>query len=84
MTGYNDPAFGFSETDYFDEQPVGSTSYPGLTKREYFAALALQGLLAGEDPFPEHQRPADLQAAVAVMHADALIAALNGEGQADG
>jgi len=78
-TSPDSPAFGFSETDYFEEQPIGSTSYPGLTKREYFAVMAMQGQLAGEDFMPENQRPPDLQAALAVRHADALIAALNAE-----
>lgn len=46
----------------------------GLTKREYFAALALQGIVSDEhlcsiDPVANALR--------AVEHADALIAALN-------
>ena len=46
--------------------------YRGLTKREYFAALALQGLLAG-DPDVAYKGAAE----DAVSHADALIKALN-------
>lgn len=81
----DEAAFGFSETRY-DEQgkAFASLTRRGLTKREYFAAAAMQGLLAGEDPLPENQRPAELQAHLAVRHADALIAALNAEGQANG
>lgn len=39
-------AFPYLEETYFDEQKVGSQSYEGLTKREYFAAIALQGVLS--------------------------------------
>ena len=42
----------------------------GLTKREYFAAMAMQGLLANK--FSHYQL-----AEKAVIHADALIKALN-------
>lgn len=44
---------------------------PGLTKREYFAGLALQGFIAGR--YKHHQ--ADL-AEYAVECADAILAAL--------
>ena len=44
----------------------------GLTKREYFAALALQGLLAN----PNNGTP-ELQVPRAIKAADALIAALD-------
>lgn len=83
-TSPNSPAFGFSETDYFDDQPIGSTTYPGLTKREYFAALAMQGLLAADAPADavDLWKPR-LLGTLAVERADALIAALNGENQAD-
>ncbi len=57
------------------------TSTDGLTKREYFAALAMQGLLATESE-PGNAYPRDI-ADMAVRRADALIAALNGEGQND-
>lgn len=76
-TNPTDIAFGFSETEYFDERPIGSTVYPGLTKREYFAAVALQGLLSMDDWRLEDA------AAVAADAADALIAALNAESQAN-
>jgi len=45
--------------------------YLGLTKREYFAAMALQGLLSGK------LSDLDTEPAVAVMFADALINELN-------
>lgn len=52
--------------------------YGGLTKREYFAALALQGILAGFDPISQ-KRDLDPAEAVseAVACADALIAELS-------
>lgn len=45
----------------------------GLTKREYFAAMAMQGLLAkhGDDDYQAEQI-----AGYAVAHADALLKAL--------
>jgi hypothetical protein len=47
----------------------------GLTKREYFAAMALQGLASSPDPWmPE------AAAFKATAFADALIAELNKEG----
>ena len=49
----------------------GTYGDPGLTKREYFAAIALQGILSQDD-----SRPSDA-ANWAVEYADALIDALN-------
>lgn len=49
---------------------------PGLTKREYFAAIALQGLLAGDvvkNLFPTEA------ACDALKYADALIEELNSD-----
>jgi len=52
--------------------------YIGLTKREYFAAMALQGFLASEEKgYPNQFTNSAVQAA------DALIAALNAEAQDD-
>jgi hypothetical protein len=48
---------------------------PGLTKREYFAAIAMQGLLAAANP--EVFMGTISLAAEAVERADALIAELN-------
>jgi hypothetical protein len=51
----------------------------GLTKREYFAGIALQGVLADSKREYEDdalKEPCDL----AVAYADALIAALNEKG----
>lgn len=74
MTSPNDSIFPIVD----DAGAVIAGEY-GLTKREYFAAIALQGLLSADDPSPKHHRPPELQAALAVLQADTLIAALNGE-----
>ena len=53
--------------------------YCGLTKREYFAAMAMQGILAS---WPANARlAAPATANVACEFADALIEALNAEPQ---
>jgi hypothetical protein len=71
MTNPNDPAFLTIET-----YPSGSkTIASGLTKREYFAAMAMQGAAADESATPETKR----LAIWAVQMADALIAELNKE-----
>jgi hypothetical protein len=44
----------------------------GLTKREYFAGLAPQGLLANPDPAMAHQL-CEFRAMAAVQLADALL-----------
>lgn len=46
---------------------------PGLTKREYLAALAMQGMLAGGGSF------GPMLARIAVEHADSLLDALDEE-----
>jgi len=62
----NSQAFASIAVD--DDRTYGDT---GLTKREYFAAIALQGILSQDD-----SRPSDA-ANWAVEYADALIDALN-------
>lgn len=69
-------AFGFA-TDL--ESPDGSHSYiiePGLTKREWFAGMALQGFLASGARFQNYS-PGNV-AVEAVECADALLAKLEG------
>lgn len=58
----------------------------GLTKREYFAALAMQGMLANPvtiesftEAYDQGTGLVDILAAEAVAQADALIDALNAE-----
>lgn len=68
-----------SQCKEFGNQPAFPNEHvlfhPGLTKREYFAAIALQGLLAQESEhwnfFDNNER-----AHAAIAQADALIAAL--------
>lgn len=64
--------------------PSDDTAY-GLTKREYFAALAMQGLLTSSlDESQINVAPrliGEVVAEYAVGYADALIAELNGEKQ---
>ncbi len=69
---------------------VNGVDYCGLTKREYFAALAMQGMLANDgDTFCDEDgvEPETMEqvcangARLAVRYADALIAALNAEPQ---
>jgi hypothetical protein len=47
MTNPNDPAFPKSVKDQKDTGETYLFHVGGLTKREYFAAMALQGALAG-------------------------------------
>ena len=62
-----------------DGNRVVSHDEEGLTKREYFAALAMQGMLAS---WPENGRlNPDKTAEHATLFADALITALNQETQ---
>jgi len=52
---------------------IDGVNYPHqLTKREYFAAMAIQGLLASDGDTPIHRLTA-----LSVEIADALIASLN-------
>jgi hypothetical protein len=59
------------------ETKSNDSAYPaygdGLTKREYFAAIAMQGLCAGTN---SHFAP-EMYAEYSVKYADALINALN-------
>jgi len=61
----------FPDNPAFPSPDGFGTNFPGLTKREYFAAIALQGLLTKGTGTPEDY------AACAVDAADALIAELN-------
>lgn len=69
-TNANDTAFPLIEED---ENKVQRSVSQGLTKREYFAGLAMQGLCAG---LTGNEKVATL-APLAVSIADALISELN-------
>ena len=72
MTNPYDPAF----TDH----PISDQVWTGLTKREYFAAMAMQGLLSSDIPESTGNTPADRRSYLArtsIQIADALIAELN-------
>lgn len=78
MTNPNDPASPINARSLAD---IPDTGCAGLSKREHFAALAMQGLLAlPERPLESDSEPQELApyyAQAAVIYADALIAALN-------
>ena len=74
----NDPAFidvQFSDDGTFNLAMTKANIRFGLTKREYFAALAMQGLLS----HPGTQATVDHVAQYSVQMADALIAELSKE-----
>jgi len=61
---------------------VNGVDYGGVTKREYFAALAMQGLCANDTSASYDKGPCNAAiVARSVVLADALIAALNAEPQ---
>jgi hypothetical protein len=51
--------------------------YSGLTKREYFAGLAMQGLLASDNLF--YTDKPKIFSSLAVKYSDALLAELEAE-----
>lgn len=67
MTNKDDAAFAAG---------ADSWNQPGLTKREYFAAMALQGILANADQVFVKAQFTDI-GEMAVQAADALLKALN-------
>lgn len=87
MTNPNDQAYPMAAGPTITEDgftnPVHPESY-GLTKREYFAAMAMQALVANSANFEFFQRTAidpkevrEQTAITAIQFADALILALN-------
>lgn len=79
MSNANEPAYPAIETRpaYDDERNLYAETYSvgGLTKREYFAAMAMNGLLAGEYR-DTSDRQLETVSVWAVKHADALLAEL--------
>jgi len=73
---------GFEDSKIIGERQVSNTTAQvnGLTKREYFAALAMQGILAGHYGYFEGNSDVsvpDEVAKYAIYNADALIKELN-------
>jgi hypothetical protein len=74
------PGTRFDKVNEMDGSPVcAEITYPGLTKREYFAAQALVGIMAGlmapsNDGHWHGWKPAAI-ASEAYLIADAMIAA---------
>jgi hypothetical protein len=68
MSNATDPVFPVADW--------GACQLPGMTKREYFAALAMQGYLAMYSGPDVTSPPADRTAQESVMYADALLAEL--------
>lgn len=73
LSSGNDCAFP-TPTEFRSDGALISHGSPGLTKRELFAAMAMQGSLAGE-PGPHLQ--SNQLARESVAHADALLAELD-------
>lgn len=70
----NDSAFP-TPSDYRSDGALIVYATPGLSKREYFAAMAMQGICGDGIPGSHHQ-PA-VTARDAVAQADALLAELD-------
>lgn len=72
-----DPATGFTQWDrgYRDTDNVAGKTWGGLTKLEYFAAQAMQGLLASGHPYAITDTNSLAKQSVAM--AKALVQALN-------
>jgi len=63
-----------------DDCAFASEFAPGLTKREYFAAMAMQGLVEVSNPeYEDAQKNIRGVSEMAVKYADALIEELNKE-----
>lgn len=78
-TPNNEPVFGIPGWQQGGVQTIGGArgpAYTGLTKRELFAAMAMQGSLGGVPG--SHLVPPNL-AKLSVEYADALLAALSDE-----
>lgn len=74
MSNANEPAFPFGQVSERTGQPINGLFAAGLTKREYIAAMALQGLCANSGEYGEGYE--DITASKAVKSADALLAEL--------
>lgn len=85
MSKANEPVFPFHSLAHTDANAPHAYIGGGLSKREYFAAMAMQGVVhswqqMGVDPTIE-KRMANQIASRAVEFADALIAELEKSGK---
>ena len=82
MTNPDDPVFGESKIVEFNSGPA-FCRIEGLSKREWYAGLAMQGFVAGIHAFPDQktllQWKCDGMAIYCLRIADALIAEMNKE-----
>lgn len=75
MKNGNESAFAYGFANEQSHQEV-----PGLSKREYFAAMAMQGLLSNSHVIQIHQKSAiDWIAEHSILQADALLDQLEKE-----
>ena len=72
MTYHDDPAF--ARTAHMTDGGTYTSKQDGLTKREYFAVMAMQGAIASRSisAFAQYKLASDC-----VLAADSLIEALN-------
>lgn len=78
MTNGNDFIQGSTVTRFYGENDREHVSEnTPLTKREYFAAMAMQGMLSDAATIADIERSIVPLNQIAVIHADALIRALN-------
>ena len=64
MTNANDLVYPFTALDMESFEPT--KEYLGLTKREYFAAMAMQGMLANPNIFMPNVRPDEITVRLSV------------------
>ena len=79
MINPKDSAFAFRSIGWFEGDRIEHNEH-GIDARTYIATAALAGLLAADAKYNGQTTARDALAHDAVAHADALIAALNGEG----
>lgn len=82
MTNGNEPAFGFQmiRQDRHGRDMTGRITHLGVSKRELFSAMAMQGACANEVYAPLTAEKMEKSAKGWVAAADALIAALESVG----
>lgn len=77
MENSKQPAFAVSK-EMCEMSEIETYPY-GLTKREYIAAKAMQGLLSNDEHIKDEKSYPEITADLAVQYADALLCALANE-----